>query len=137
MTVQESVKKLISLVEQHKFLEAIQEFYADDASMQENNASPRCGLAALLENERKVMASFKELHVARAQSFIAGEDHAAIRWLFEYTDVKGRRLCLDEVAYQHWRDGKIVSERFFYDPAGMLQPSETTGDTLATAAKGL
>jgi len=34
---------LIAMAEQGKFLEAIQEFYAEDATMQENNQPPRVG----------------------------------------------------------------------------------------------
>jgi len=50
---------LIAMAQQGKFLEAIQEFYAEDATMQENNQSPRVGLAALLENERRVLLRSK------------------------------------------------------------------------------
>jgi len=117
VTLQDNVKKLISLVEQRKFLEAIQEFYAEDASMQENNAPPRRGLAALLENERKVMASFQEVHVSRAESFVVDGDRAAINWIFDYTDVRGRHVHLDEVALQQWQNSKIIRERFYYDTA--------------------
>ena len=33
----------------------------------------------------------------------------------------GRQIELDEVAYQEWRDGKIIRERFYYDPAQRLR----------------
>jgi hypothetical protein len=28
----------------------------------------------------------------------------------------GQRLAFTQVAYQRWRDGKIVEERFYYTP---------------------
>ena len=46
---------------------------------------------------------------------------AAINWVFAYTDAAGRQIELDEVAYQEWRDGKIIRERFYYDPAQRLR----------------
>jgi ketosteroid isomerase-like protein len=110
------------LVERGEFLEAIEKFYAADASMQENGQAPRVGLPALLENERKALARFKIIHQKRAASYVADGDRAAINWIFEITEQSGRRYILDEIAYQEWRDGKIVRERFYYDP-----PQRTAG----------
>ena len=105
---------LIAMAEQGKFLEAIQEFYAEDATMQENNQPPRVGLAALLENERRVLASLKEIRVNRADSFIVDGDRSAINWVYLFIDAKGREIRRNELAYQVWKDGKIVRERFYY-----------------------
>ena len=38
-------------------------------------------------------------------------------YLFEMTTMAGDRLRMDEIAYQVWRGDRIVSERYFYDPA--------------------
>ncbi|HYL35867.1 MAG TPA: nuclear transport factor 2 family protein [Bryobacteraceae bacterium] len=116
MSIRESVEKLIQLVERGQFLEAIQNFYAPDASMQENSQPPRAGLPALLENERKALARFKILHQHRAASYVVEGNRAAINWVFEITEQSGKRYILDEIAYQEWQDGKIVKERFYYDP---------------------
>jgi len=117
MPVREHVEELIRLAEQGEFLEAIAKFYAEDASMQENGRPPRVGLAALLENERRVLNSCKEVRIKRANSFVVDGDRAAIHWEFEFIDFEGRSRRVDEIAYQLWREGKIVAERFFYDPA--------------------
>jgi hypothetical protein len=116
-TVRDHLETLIRLAERGKFLEAIAQFYADDATMQENSKPPRVGLTTLLENERRVLASAKEVRVKRAESFVVDGDRAAIHWVFEFVDFEGRSRWIDEIAYQLWRDGKIVEERFFYDPA--------------------
>jgi len=118
MSIRENVQKLIALAEQGKFLEAIQEFYAEDATMQENNAPPRVGLPALLENERRVLAATKEIKT-RVDSFVVDGNRAAINWVFEMTSLDGQKRNLNEVAYQLWQDGKIIREKFFYDPAQM------------------
>jgi ketosteroid isomerase-like protein len=118
VSTKEKVQRLISLVEEGKFLEAMQEFYAENATMQENNAPPRYGLAALLDNERRFLGSIKEIK-SRVESFLVDGDRAAINWVFEVTNMKGQKLTLDEVAYQLWENGKIVREKFYYDPAQM------------------
>jgi ketosteroid isomerase-like protein len=117
MAIVDNVNDLIGLVQQGKFLEAIERFYAADATMQENQDAPRCGLEALLENERRVLRAVPDIHVARVDSFLVDGNRAAINWVFAYTNSAGQRIELDEVAWQEWRDGKIVRERFFYDPA--------------------
>jgi hypothetical protein len=116
-SVRENVEELIRLAQQGKFLEAIEQFYADDATMQENSKPPRVGLATLLENERRVLASAKEVRVKRAESFVVDGHRAAIHWVFEFIDFEGQSRWVDEIAYQLWHDGKIIRERFFYDPA--------------------
>ena len=118
MSIQENVEKMIELVERGEFLEAIEKFYAPQATMQENQQLPmRTGLPALLENERLVMTTvFKTIHQSRAASFVVNGDRAAINWVFEITEQSGKHWLLDEIAYQEWKDGKIVRERFYYDP---------------------
>lgn len=123
MSVKENVQKLISLAEQGKFMEAIQEFYAEDATMQENNAPPRVGLEALLENERRFLGSIKEIK-SRVDSFVVDGNHAAINWVFEITNLKGQKISLNEIAYQLWQDGKIIREKFYYDPAQMTMVTQ-------------
>jgi hypothetical protein len=106
------------LVEKGKFLEAIEEFYDPDAVTQDNEDSPRVGLPDILAHERRVMAAFT-MHVNRADSCLVDGNRVAINWIFEYTDARGRRRRLNELAYQEWRGGKIVREKFYYDPAQM------------------
>lgn len=48
MPTAETLARFIARVEQNAHVEAIAEFYTADASMQENNASPRRGREALV-----------------------------------------------------------------------------------------
>ena len=116
MSVKENIQQLIALAEQGKFMEAIEKFYATDATMQENNAPPRVGLPALLENERRFLASIKGIET-KVDSFVVDGNRAAINWIFEITNLKGQKATLNEIAYQLWQDGKIMREKFYYDPA--------------------
>lgn len=125
MSTSENVNELIALVEQGKFLEAIEKFYAPDATMQENMGLIRAGLPALLENERQVLARVPDIHLERVDSLVVDGDRAAINWVFGFTDANGGKIRLDEIAYQVWQDGKIVRERFYYDPAQRQTPVDS------------
>jgi len=52
MPSRERVEAFVAMVEQGRYVEAIQEFYAEDATMQENGEPPRGGREALAEGDR-------------------------------------------------------------------------------------
>ncbi|MGH8688997.1 MAG: nuclear transport factor 2 family protein [Burkholderiales bacterium] len=119
MPARERVKQLIALVEQAKFVEAIERFYADDASMQENSAAPRRGKQTLVDFERKFLATLKSARTLPMEDLLVDGDRVVIRWQFEFTRADGSVMRLDELALQKWRGDLIVEERFYYDPAQM------------------
>ena len=116
MPSRETVEALIAMVEAGQFDTAIERFYAEDASMQENLDPPRHGLADLVEGERRTMARSKNIRAQCVRPFLIDGETVAIRWLFEFEQNDGRKVVLDEIAYQLWRGDKIVKERFYYDP---------------------
>ncbi len=117
MPSRERVAALIQRVEAGKFVEALQEFYADDATMQENGNSPRVGLSRLVDHERGVMAAFKEIRTLPVKTWLVDGDHVIIHWVFEFTRPDGSSFRMDELALQRWRGDRVVEERFYYDPA--------------------
>jgi ketosteroid isomerase-like protein len=110
------VRDLIALVERGEFVAAIEEFYAEDATMQENSLPPRRGKARLVEHERAVLAAFASARTLPVEAWLVDGDRAAIHWVFEFTRHDGTVVRFDEVALQRWRGDHIVEEHFFYDP---------------------
>jgi len=110
------VEAFAATLEAGRFLEAIADFYAEDASMQENADSPRVGRDVLIEGEKKVLARSSSVTAKRLSPIMIDGDHVCIRWLFEFTGADGATRRLDEIAYQRWAGDKVVEERFFYDP---------------------
>lgn len=113
------VSTFVSLVESGQFIDALQRFYHPAAIVWENQQLSRTGLDALIENERMVLSRFATVTAHAAQVIVDG-DRVAIHWRFEFSSDHAR-VTLDEVALQQWVDGKIVQERFYYDPA-QLRP---------------
>lgn len=91
MPIRERVVALIAMVEQGKFVEAIQEFYTEDATMQENGKPPRGGRDRLVEGERKVLAAHKEARTLPGSSFVLDGDRIAEERFF-YDPEQMRRL---------------------------------------------
>lgn len=95
---------------------AIERFYTEDASMQENAAPPRVGRDALVAHERAVLERVKSV-TSTCVTSIAEGDHVAIHWVFEFVCHSGKTGRFDEVALQEWRGDRVFRERFFYDPS--------------------
>jgi ketosteroid isomerase-like protein len=117
MPSRERVEALIAMVEQGKYVEAIETFYAEDASMQENNDPPRVGRSKLVEGERRMLAAHKAARTEPGSTLLLDGDRVVIHWVFVFTRNDGTSLRMEELAEQRWRGDRIVEERFYYDPA--------------------
>lgn len=120
MPSRQTVQDFIALVEQGRYLDAIEQFYAPDASMQENSQPPRRGRETLLAYERAVMAACSAMRTLPVESYLVDGDFVVIHWVFEFTRLSGKTMRIDELAHQRWQGDKIVEERFFYDPVAAL-----------------
>jgi ketosteroid isomerase-like protein len=117
MPSRERVQALVAMVEAGNYVEAIEEFYAEDATMRENNNPPRGGRDKLVEAERKTLAAHKAARTEPGSSFLLEGDRVVIHWVFVFTRLDGTSFRMEELAEQRWRGDRIVEERFFYDPA--------------------
>jgi len=110
------VDEFIAAVESGDHAGAVERYYTEDASMQENAAAPRRGRDLLVAHERAVLERMAKVYSKAVSSVVEG-DRVAIHWNFEMTDKSGKLRRFDEIAYQEWRGDRICRERFFYDPA--------------------
>jgi ketosteroid isomerase-like protein len=117
MPTRQRVEALIDLVERGRYIEALESFYHEDASMQENLDPPRRGRETLIKGERRVMSAHREIKTRPASRVLVDGDRAVIHWIFDFIDHEGRAFTLDELAFQLWRGERIIEERFYYDPA--------------------
>lgn len=117
MPTRERVQALIDLVERGRYVEAIEQFYHDDASMQENLDPPRRGRDTLIKGERRVIEAHRSIRTRPVRTFMVEGDRAVINWVFDFVDHEGRAYAQDELAFQLWRGERIIEERFYYDPA--------------------
>lgn len=113
----QTLERFIARVEDNKHIEALQEFYAPHATMQENQAAPRVGLAAHVANEERVLPRARALTSTCVRPFLVQGDTVAIRWIFEFEWLDGSTTRMEEIAWQRWEGDRVVEETFFYDPA--------------------
>jgi SnoaL-like domain len=108
--------EFIAVVESGDHAGAIERYYTEDSSMQENAAPPRVGRDVLVAHERATLARMSHVY-SKAIISVVEDDRAAIHWNFELTEKSGKMHRFDEIALQEWRGDRIFRERFFYDPS--------------------
>ena len=117
----ETLQRFIARVEENAHAEAIEEFYAEGATMQENQSPPRGGgRAQLVANEKRVLARASKVQSTCVRPVFINGDHVAIRWIFRFEWLDGSVTQMEEMAWQRWEGERIAEETFFYDPAQMV-----------------
>jgi ketosteroid isomerase-like protein len=115
-TFKKTVDELNSMVSQGKLLEAFDLYYADDVVMQENETAPRVGKAA----NRTVEEGFVNGLTAFSATPTAvgiGDNVSVVEWYYDFNHKEWGPQKKNQVSVQHWKDGKIVKEKFYYDTA--------------------
>ena len=128
----DTLERFIARVEENAHADAIAEFYAENASMQENQSAPRVGRDLLIARERAVLAKARSVKSTCVRPVLASGDKVVIRWIFEFDWQDGSRTRMEELAYQRWEGERVVEETFFYDPAQLVPrkpTAEATGQT--------
>jgi ketosteroid isomerase-like protein len=116
-SVAELERELNQALEDQKVLEAFERFYADDVVMQENSGQQCLGKAANRQRTIEWAGTVSEFHGARLIGSAVSGDRAYSEWEYDVTYKNGARYQMDEVSVRVWREGKVVSERFYWDPA--------------------
>ncbi|KIA94439.1 polyketide cyclase [Flavobacterium sp. KMS] len=112
----ETVEQFISMVEANEHDKAIERFYTEDASMQENQAEPRVGRDFLVANEKNVLLRVKSLVSKCIRPVFINGDFVVIQWYFKFEWKDGTSTEIEEMTHQNWEGELIKKEQFFYDP---------------------
>jgi hypothetical protein len=117
MPTNDTLERFIARVEQNAHADAVEEFYAAESSMQENQSPPRVGRAKHVAAERKVMSRAKSISSQCVRPVFVNGNTVVIRWIFQFEWLDGTVTRMEELAYQRWEGERIAEETFFYDPA--------------------
>lgn len=112
----DTLERFIARVESNAHVEAIEEFYTENASMQENNEPARVGRGTLVAHEQRALAMAASVTSQCVRPVFVNGDRVVIRWIFEFTGKDGSKRRIEELAYQRWEGERIAQEQFFYDP---------------------
>lgn len=112
-----TLERFIARVEQNLHAEALEEFYAPEATLRENPTGVQNSRTACIAKEHVVRARAKVMTSECVRPALLQGDHVAIRWIFRFEWLDGSVTRIEEVAMQRWEGERIAEETFFYDPA--------------------
>ncbi len=113
-TLQEKITELNSLVLAGKALEAFEKFYHNDVVMQENESTPTLGKEANLQREKEFFNNITDFRGAEVKALAVGDNVTTVIWSYDYTHREWGVRKYTQASVQHWKDGLIVREQFFY-----------------------
>ncbi len=97
-------------------LGALDEFFADDCVFQEGNDEPRRGKAAERAHLEGFFATIEKFNGATLHGTGIGKNVTYSEWTFDMTAKDGEHIVWNEILAHRWKDGKIVSERYYQAP---------------------
>ncbi|MEZ4811637.1 MAG: nuclear transport factor 2 family protein [Allomuricauda sp.] len=116
MPTTQTLESFITSVESESHDKVIEKYYTDDATIQENQSSPRVGRENLVANERRMLEKAKKVTSKCIRPYFVSGNHVIIKWRFQFEWLNGTKSDIEEIAYQTWAGNKIAKEQFFYDP---------------------
>ena len=118
MTTQEVAARFNELAQQEKWFEIQDELFAENVRSIDPPGSPYFGYAEGKVPVRKKGEAFVEkieaFHSAHTTQPVAGGNHFAVGREVDVTVQGFGRIQMNEVMVYEVKDGKIVSEQFFY-----------------------
>ena len=105
------------LLEKGDNVSVIDLYYADDMQQVENNEAPVIGKTALLEIEKKKLAGVNSFE-QKIISLVIDEEKGIVMGEMQvvFDSKKSGQKKLQEAFIQHWKDEKIVYQKFYYKP---------------------
>ena len=116
ITLQDRLEDLFSYIREGRIIDAINEFYAEDAVMQENSLPPTVGREDNLEREKQFLNTVKEWKGFEVTAKSVGEDVTFYETVMDWVITDGTPVHVEQVVVAKWRDGKIIKERYYHNP---------------------
>ena len=116
--IEENVRDILGMIQAGQLLEGLRKYYSEDVVMQENSNTPTEGLQANIERETEFLANVKTWNGITIKGIAVNDGVAFVECVLDLVNVNDQRVVMEQVAVQRWKDGKVVSERFYYDAGG-------------------
>lgn len=113
-SIKEKVLELNDLILSGRAMDAFEKFYHPNVVMQENENAPTIGKEANHKRELEFFGNITEFRSAEVKGIAIGEDLSTVIWHYDYTHKEWGKRNYTQVSVQHWKDGLIIKEQFFY-----------------------
>jgi hypothetical protein len=118
MTTQQVADRLVWLIREGKNLQAIDELYANDVISKEPKGHPHeltSGIGKVRKNVEVFEANVLEMHAITASDPLVEGNYFAFTLEIDATYRNHGRSRMRELCLYKARDGKVITDEFFYD----------------------
>jgi len=112
--IETSLNELNRLVLSGNTMEAFDKFYHDEVVMQENEFPPTASKLANRQRELDFFINISEFRGAEVRGIGIGDHISFVIWNYDYSHKQWGERKYTQVSIQHWKDGKIIKEKFVY-----------------------
>jgi len=116
-SLRDRVNELNQFMATGRIIDAMNEFYDPNVTMQENAKAPTVGLAANIEREKQFLSFVKDWKGYAVKSLAVGDEVSFIESTIDFISIEDQPVHMEQVSVARWKNGRIVSERFYYDSA--------------------
>ena len=110
----DTVNDFNSLVQQFKFVEAVDRFYDQNIISTDNSGEPTRGIENFRQGVEHFLSNATVENLELLSTII--EDNLSVaHWHYIFTVKKYGRLDYKQMSVQRWKNGKIIQENHFYN----------------------
>lgn len=109
--------ELNAMTAKGEILDALAAYYADDCVFEEGDGSRRIGREAQHHHLAGFFATLKQMNAAILHAQATGSGVSMSEWTFDMTGADGAPIVWNEVLVRRWKDGRVISERFYQAPS--------------------
>jgi hypothetical protein len=113
MTLKEMLDDLNNMILKGEILQSMDKYYDPNCVVVEKNDVVATGLQQAKERESEIFAGVEAWLKSEILSTAVGDNVTMTEWHYEYRHKNFGHKSFDQVAVQHWKDGKIIRDRFY------------------------
>lgn len=118
MTITQISARLVELITNKAFVQALEELYDEHASSTEPNFHPNPkteGLPGMIRKEQHFLDSIQTWEGFEVSEALISKDHFSIRMYSKLQLKSNAKLEIDELIVYQVKRGKIIHETYYYD----------------------
>jgi hypothetical protein len=114
MDLKDQVKKMDEMVSQGDILNAISEFFSDDASTSDYSDVKTEGKAQMIEKMNGFFGAIANVNAIMHHRTMLNENASASEFTFDFDMNDGSRIFWHEIIRRVWNEeGKVIEEEYF------------------------
>ncbi|WP_420602797.1 SnoaL-like domain-containing protein [Flagellimonas sp.] len=107
--------EVTNLLAEGKFIEAMENYLADDVQLFEGNNAAKVGKEFCLAEEQKLLETVTAFHGYKVVNGPAVKgDTTFYEAVMEFDTNDGTKHRFEQVVRTRWKDGKIINERYYH-----------------------